>query len=62
MKANTVKNIITNSYKYDKNNEYNEDGYILDKSLSNRRGQVYHNTETNKTIVSEVKIISRLVK
>jgi hypothetical protein len=52
MKANTVKNIISNSYKYDKNNEYNEDGYILDKSLSNRRGQVYHNPETNKTIVS----------
>ncbi len=43
MKSNTIKNIITNSYN-------TEDGYILDKSLKNRRGQVYHNPTTKKII------------
>lgn len=46
----TLKNIFTNGYAKKKNN--NVDGYELDHSLSGQRVGVYHNPETNHTIVS----------
>lgn len=48
LKMNTMHKMLDNSY--GKADDVN--GYILDKSLSGKRSQVYHNSETNHLVVT----------
>lgn len=50
VKASVLKSILHNGYQ-DKQDK-NIDGYKLDKELSGERAQVYHNPDTNHTIVN----------
>lgn len=52
MKPQQIQQIISNTYKYNRNNDYEVDGYKIDKSLSGKRVSVYHNPTTNKTVIS----------
>jgi len=49
IKVNTFKKVLQNGYK---NDTSNIDGYEIDKSLSGKRSQVYHNKEKNHTIIN----------
>lgn len=50
LKAKTLKNIIYNGYHNNENK--NIDGYELDKQLSGKRVQVYHNPNSSHTVVN----------
>lgn len=49
--SKTFKSILQNGYKGKKQSK-NVDGFVRDESLSGQRVQVYHNPDTNKTIVN----------
>jgi len=48
--ASVLRNFLSNSYKKDQAKSL--DGYTRDDSLSGQRAQVYHNNNTNQTIVT----------
>ncbi len=50
IKIKTLKKVVSNGYK--KNKEEELDGYKLDNQLSGSRVQVYHNIADNKTIIN----------
>lgn len=50
--ANTLKSFLSGSYKPSKQQQHNIDGYIRDNTLSGKRATVYHNPNTNETIVT----------
>ena len=49
--GNVLRDFLSNSYKKT-NQSKSLDGYQRDDSLSGQRTQVYHNNDTNKTIVT----------
>ena len=52
LEADKLNKVIENGYKKKNKQDSNIDGYILDKSLSGERAQVYYNPETNKTVIN----------
>lgn len=50
--AVTLKGMIQNGYKKKPQNHDNIDGYVLDKSLSGQRAQVYYHPETKHLVVN----------
>ena len=53
IKISTLKKMLHNSYKHNNDDvQQNINGYELDKQLSGKRVQVYHNKDLNHTIIS----------
>jgi hypothetical protein len=53
VQVGTLKKVVSQGYKMNKKKkENNIDGYELDHELSGQRAQVYHNKETNHTLVN----------
>lgn len=52
LKASSLKKILQNSYTDNPKSNSNIDGYEMDKTLSGKRAQVYHNKDKNHTIIN----------